>query len=245
MAAMAKDGFKPFVAIYSTFLQRAYDQIIHDTCLMNLPVTFCIDRAGLVGNDGETHQGQFDVSFLRVLPNMTLLAPRDNNTLKYALEFAKDHNGPCAVRYPRGAFKDLPYPSTQYTLGQSEILKHGNSGIAFIGFGAGVSRAIDTELLSEHDITIVDLKFIKPLDKELLLDLSRDCEKWYIFSDSQKQGGVASAILEFLNEHNINIELTSFEYEDIYVQHGDTKEIEKSLGLLPEQLVQVVDNDNK
>lgn len=245
MAAMAKDGFKPFVTIYSTFLQRAYDQIIHDTCLMNLPVTFCIDRAGLVGNDGETHQGQFDISFLRVLPNMTLLAPRDNETLANALAFAKDHNGPCAIRYPRGAFQDLPYHSTPYTLGESEVLKRGNSGIAFIGFGAGVSRAIETELLSDHDITIVDLKFVKPLDTQILRELAQDCEQWYIFSDSQKQGGVGSAILEFLSEYNLNVELTSFEYDDIYVQHGDTKVIEESLELLPEQLVRVVDNNCK
>ena len=243
MAAMAKDGFKPFVTIYSTFLQRAYDQIIHDTCLMNLPVTFCIDRAGLVGNDGETHQGQFDISFLRVLPNMTLIAPRDATSLEYALEFGKDHNGPCAVRYPRGSFKDLPYPSTSFEYGKGEILKFGTSGIAFIGYGAGVSRAIDTELLSEHDITIVDLKFVKPLDEELLFELSKECDKWYIFSDSQKQGGVGSAISEFLGDRNISVEITSFEYEDIYVQHGDTTQIEESLGLLPKQLVKVVDND--
>ncbi|HFU76666.1 MAG TPA: 1-deoxy-D-xylulose-5-phosphate synthase [Arcobacter sp.] len=243
MAAMAKDGFKPFVTIYSTFLQRAYDQIIHDTCLMNLPVTFAIDRAGIVGNDGETHQGQFDVSFLRCLPNMTLIAPRDNATLKNALAFAKDHNGPCAIRYPRGAYKDLPYQSSQYKLGHAEILKRGTSGVAFIGFGAGVSRAIETELLSKHDNTIVDLKFVKPLDTELLIELSRECDRWYIFSDSQKQGGVGSALLEFLSQYNISIELTSFEYEDIYVQHGDTKVIEESLSLLPEQLIQIIDND--
>jgi 1-deoxy-D-xylulose-5-phosphate synthase len=243
MAAMAKDGFKPFVTIYSTFLQRAYDQIIHDTCLMNLPVTFAIDRAGIVGNDGETHQGQFDVSFLRCLPNMTLIAPRDNQTLTNALEFAKEHNGPCAIRYPRGAYKDLPYQSSTYELGRGEILKRGTSGVAFIGFGAGVSRAIETELLCQHDNTIVDLKFVKPLDRDLLIELARECERWYVFSDSQKQGGVGSALLEFLSEYNLSIELTSFEYDDIYVQHGDTKVIEESLGLLPEQLIKIIDND--
>ena len=115
MAAMAKDGFKPFVTIYSTFLQRGFDQIIHDVCLMNLPVTFAIDRAGIVGADGETHQGQFDISFLRFLPNMTLFAPRDAKTLEYALEFAKDFNGPCSVRYPRGAFAELEFESKNST----------------------------------------------------------------------------------------------------------------------------------
>jgi 1-deoxy-D-xylulose-5-phosphate synthase len=139
MAAMAKDGFKPFVTIYSTFLQRGYDQIIHDVCLMDLPVVFAIDRAGIVGADGETHQGQFDVSFLRCLPNMTLFAPRDEKTLEYALEFGKDFNSPCAIRYPRGGFKDLGYEATPFEKGKGEVLQEGDSDIVFIGYGAGVA----------------------------------------------------------------------------------------------------------
>ncbi len=236
MAAMAKEGFKPFVTIYSTFLQRGFDQIIHDVCLMNLGVTFAIDRAGIVGADGETHQGQFDISFLRFLPNMTLVAPRDSKTLELSLEFGANLGSPCAIRYPRGAFKELPYLATQFIHGKGEVLKTGASNIAFIGYGAGVSRAIDTANLLDIDITIVDLRFVKPLDKELLTELSRQTNKWYIFSDSQKQGGVGSAILEFLNETKIQIELVSFEYEDIYIQHGDTKLLEEDLGITPKQL---------
>jgi len=236
MAAMAKEGFKPFVTIYSTFLQRGFDQIIHDVCLMNLGVTFAIDRAGIVGADGETHQGQFDISFLRFLPNMTLVAPRDSRTLELSLEFGANLGSPCAIRYPRGAFKELQYPATQFIHGKGEVLKTGALNIAFIGYGAGVSRAIDTANLLDIDITIVDLRFVKPLDKELLTELSQQTNKWYIFSDSQKQGGVGSAILEFLNETKIQIELVTFEYEDIYIQHGDTKLLEYALGITAEQL---------
>ena len=237
MAAMAKDGFKPFVTIYSTFLQRGFDQIIHDVCLMNLPVTFCIDRAGIVGADGETHQGQFDISFLRFLPNMTLLAPRDSKTLEYSLEFAKDFNSPCAIRYPRGAFDELEFKSTKFELGKGEILKTGTSNIAFIGYGAGVGRAVKTANLCEEDITLVDLRFVKPLDIELLKELAKKTTKWYVFSDSQKQGGVGSALLEFISDEDLNIKLKTFEYEDKYIQHGDTKLLEEELGILPEQLV--------
>ena len=237
MAAMAKDGFKPFVTIYSTFLQRGFDQIIHDVCLMNLPVTFCIDRAGIVGADGETHQGQFDISMLRFIPNMTLLAPRDNETLKYALEFATQFNAPLAIRYPRGAFYTLEYEPTPFIYGKGEILKDNDSQIVFIGYGAGVSKAIKTEALYEKDAIVVDLRFVKPLDEELLKQLANRTKKWYIFSDSQKQGGVGSTITEFLNQNNLDISLTTFEYEDIFIQHGDTKLLEESLGLLPEQLI--------
>ncbi|MEA3354840.1 MAG: 1-deoxy-D-xylulose-5-phosphate synthase [Campylobacterota bacterium] len=241
MAAMAKEGFKPFVTIYSTFLQRGFDQIIHDVCLMNLPVTFAIDRAGIVGADGETHQGQFDISFLRFLPNMTLLAPRDDETLKYALQFAADYNAPLAVRYPRGAFKKLEYKAEKFTLGRAQVLKKGQSNIAFIGYGAGVSRAVETADLYDKDVTIVDLRFVKPLDKKLLSELSKECNKWYIFSDSQKQGGVGSSILEFINDEDLDVRVKTFEYGDIYIQHGETKLLEECLGILPEQLVDKID----
>jgi len=240
MAAMAKDGFKPFVTIYSTFLQRGFDQIIHDVCLMNLPVTFCIDRAGIVGADGETHQGQFDISFLRFLPNMTLFAPRDSKTLEYALEFAKDYETPCAIRYPRGAFAEIEYKATKFEKGKAEILKKTNSEIAFIGYGAGVSRAVATEKLCEEDITIVDLRFVKPLDTELLTELSKTTKRWYVFSDSQKAGGVGSALLELISDEDLNVKVKSFEYPDLYVQHGDTKLLEEELGMLPEQLAKKI-----
>ncbi len=240
MAAMAKEGFKPFITIYSTFLQRGFDQIIHDVCLMNLPVVFAIDRAGIVGNDGETHQGAFDISYLRFIPNMILCAPRDNETLNYSLEFAYEVKGPCAIRYPRGAFGEVAFKPSKFELGKAELLKEGTSKKLFIGYGAGVSRACQTEKLHEEDIAILDLRFVKPLDETLLKELSSKYDDWYVFSDSQKQGGVASAILEFLNKENLCVNLTSFEYEDEFIQHGDTKLVEEGLGLHPHQLVEKI-----
>ncbi len=239
MAAMAKEGFKPFIAIYSTFLQRAYDQVIHDCCLMNLPVVFAIDRAGIVGEDGETHQGAFDVSYLRAIPNMTIFAPRDEKSMKEAIKFAYDMKTPCAFRYPRGAFLDSSkFASKPFELGKAQLLKDGKD-ILFIGFGNGVGRACETfELIKDRlDPAILDLCFVKPLDKEMLVNLSKEYKKWFIFSDSAKRGGVASAILEMLNEESIkDIDLVSFEYEDHFIEHGNTKAVEESLGILPEQI---------
>jgi 1-deoxy-D-xylulose-5-phosphate synthase len=240
MAAMAKEGFKPFITIYSTFLQRGFDQIIHDVCLMDLPVVFAIDRAGIVGNDGETHQGCYDISFLRFIPNMILFAPRDSKTLEYALEFGYECSSPCAIRYPRGSFSTLEYKATKFELGKAELLKEGKSDKLFIGYGAGVSKAFETQKLYNEDCAIVDLRFVKPLDEKLLKELSEKYKKWYIFSDSQAQGGVASAILEFTSKENLQVQITTFEYDDIFIQHGDTKIIEESLGLLPSQLVKKI-----
>ena len=242
MAAMAKEGFKPFITIYSTFLQRGFDQIIHDVCLMKLPVVFAIDRAGIVGNDGETHQGAFDISYLRFIPNMVLFAPRCNETLNEALEFAYGLDAPCAIRYPRGAFKQLHCEpeAKPFNLGEAQIVKEGSSKKLFIGYGAGVGRACETEKLHEEDIAVLDLRFVKPLDKKLLKELSTRYDDWYVFSDSQKQGGVGSTILEFLNEEKICVSLTSFEYEDDFIPHGDTKKVEESLKILPEQLVKKI-----
>lgn len=244
MSAMAKEGFKPFVAIYSTFLQRAYDQILHDSCILNLPIKFAIDRAGIVGEDGETHQGVFDISYLRAMPNMTLVAPRDENMLENCIEFCADFPTPIAFRYPRGSFDLLPYESSTIKKGCGEILKSGKSDIAFIGYGAGVSRAYKTMLELDIDIALVDLVFVKPLDEELLKDLSKQYKKWFVFSDSVKQGGVGSALLEFLHENSItDVRVKTFEYEDEFIDHGDTKLVEESLGLLPSQLALKVKNE--
>ena len=236
MGPLAKEGFKPFCTLYSTFLQRGYDQVIHDICLMNLGVAFAIDRAGLVGEDGETHQGVFDISFLRAIPNMTIFAPSSNNTMKLAMEFAKDFPTPCAFRYPRGAFSSEDKDNTAFELGKSRVVNNG-ADILFIGYGNGVGRAEETAKLIEGTPTILDLRFVKPLDKNRLLELAQTHKKWYIFSDSVKMGGVGSALLEFLSEEKIqDVQLTTFEYEDDFITHGNTKLVEESLGLLPEQL---------
>ncbi len=244
MGPLAKEGFKPFCTLYSTFLQRGYDQLIHDICLMNLGVAFAIDRAGIVGEDGETHQGVFDISFLRAIPNMTIFAPSSNANMKEAMLFAKDFLTPCAFRYPRGAFTSQDEDATPFELGKSRQVKEGEK-ILFIGYGNGVGRAEQVAELLEANPTILDLRFVKPLDKKTLLAFTKTHKKWYVFSDSVKMGGVGSAILEFLSEEQVqDVQLVTFEYEDNFITHGNTKLVEASLGLLPEQLAKKIEGNN-
>ena len=243
MAAMAKEGFKPFCTIYSTFLQRAYDQVIHDTCLMDLPVVFALDRAGIVGEDGETHQGAFDVSYLRAIPNMTLFAPRDEKSFHQAMDFAAKYEHPCSLRYPRGSFIATQglAESVSFELGKSQLLKTATSDILFIGYGNGVGRAGETSNYLDEEVALLDLRFVKPLDEEMLKELSKKYKKWFVFSDTAKHGGVGSALLEFLaKECILDVYVVSFEYEDAFITHGNTKIVEESLGLLPQQLAKRV-----
>ena len=199
-------------------------------------MAFAIDRAGIVGEDGETHQGVFDISYLRAIPNMTIFAPSSNATMKKAMEFAKDFETPCAFRYPRGAFFSQDEDNTPFELGKSRMVKEGED-ILFIGYGNGVGRAEQVAELVVANPTILDLRFVKPLDKEALLTLAKTHKKWYIFSDSVKMGGVGSAILELLSEEKVaDVELVTFEYDDNFITHGNTKLVEASLGVLPEQL---------
>ncbi len=242
MAALAKEGFKPFCTIYSTFLQRGYDQVIHDTCLMDLPVVFALDRAGIVGEDGETHQGVFDISFLRAVPNMTLFAPRDEKSFHQAMAFAAAYEHPCSLRYPRGSFTQTDLPvSEPFELAKSQLLQSRESNILFIGYGNGVGRAYETSKLIDESVSILDLRFVKPLDEDTLLEMAQRHKKWFVFSDSAKMGGVGSALLEFLAQEKIlDVHVTSFEYEDAFITHGSTPLIEESLKLLPQQLAQRV-----
>ena len=236
MGPLAKEGFKPFCTIYSTFLQRGFDQVIHDIALMDLGVAFALDRAGIVGEDGETHQGAFDISYLRGIPNMTLLAPYNETTMKLCMDFAKEYDHPCAFRYPRGAFLAQDRESSAYELGKSVLLKEGDE-ILFIGYGNGVGRAEQVAELVEANPAILDLRFVKPLDEEILMNLSKKYKKWFVFSDSAQMGGVGSAILELLSNKEIqDVSLTTFEYDDAFITHGNTKLVEESLGILPEQL---------
>ncbi|MDD5406906.1 MAG: 1-deoxy-D-xylulose-5-phosphate synthase [Sulfurovaceae bacterium] len=236
MGPLAKEGFKPFCAIYSTFLQRGYDQVVHDIALMNVGVVFAIDRAGIVGEDGETHQGAFDISFLRAIPNMTIFAPYNETTMKLAMSFAKDFSTPCAFRYPRGAFIAADCPSVPFELGKSNIIAYGEK-VAFIGYGNGVGRALEVAEKVDFSPTVVDLRFVKPLDEGMLTNLAGTHKKWFVFSDSARMGGVASAILEFISQAKIQgVDLVTFEYDDAFITHGSTKEVEESLGLIPQQL---------
>jgi len=230
MAALAKEGFRPFVAIYSTFLQRGFDQIIHDVCIDKYPVIFAIDRAGIVGQDGETHQGVFDIGYLKIIPNITIFAPRCFKTLEYAIDFAIDYTQTAtAFRYPRGAFYEVEVEAKPFELGKAEILKDSNN-IMLIGYGNGVGRAwqVSKELEKRGiEVGVLDLRFIKPLDIELLKSLKAD--KWFILSDNNKIGGVAESLEAFCNENNLNKKIISFEFEDKFIPHGETKDIEKML----------------
>lgn len=247
MAAMAKEGFKPFIAIYSTFLQRAYDQVIHDCAIMNLNVVFAMDRAGIVGEDGETHQGAFDVSFLAPLPNLTLLAPRDEAMMRAVMDYAYSHKGCLAFRYPRGAFLlDDEFGAVKIKLGKAQILRENSSQIAFLGYGQGVGTAKlvldECEKKGEKDYAnLVDLIFAKPLDETLLTNLAQRTKIWFVFSPSAKIGGVGSLITSFLQRANLNhIRLVSFEYEDKFIEHGNTLKVEKALQLSPAQLARKI-----
>lgn len=240
MAAMAKEGFKPYIAIYSTFMQRAYDQIIHDSAIMNLPVVFCMDRAGIVGQDGVTHQGAFDISFLNAIPNLNLIAPRDENSFAKIMEFSYKFDKPLAIRYPRGGF-ELNFECKEISYAKGEILQNGDSKVAFIGYGNGVQKACKTANLIELKPYIVDLIFAKPLDKDLLLDLAKKTNIWYIFSDSAKKGGIGDILSGFLQENKIkDIEIVSFEFNDSFIHHGKTNEVERDLGISHEQLAKLI-----
>ncbi|MCH5336297.1 MAG: 1-deoxy-D-xylulose-5-phosphate synthase [Campylobacter sp.] len=242
MAAMAKEGFKPFIAIYSTFLQRAYDQIIHDCAIMNLNVVFAIDRAGIVGEDGETHQGAFDVNFLAPIPNLTLLAPRDEKMMQNIMTYAYHHQGVLAFRYPRGAFiLDDEFAPCELEFGKAQYLIKNQSKIAFLGYGQGVGKAKQVLDLFENDFAnLIDLIFAKPLDKELLKELASRTKIWFIFSQNAKINGVASLLNAFLQENDLKIKIISFEYEDEFIPHGNTEAVEKSLGLDTQNLAQKI-----
>ncbi|WP_297812977.1 1-deoxy-D-xylulose-5-phosphate synthase [uncultured Helicobacter sp.] len=245
-SALAKEGFKPFVVIYSTFLQRAFDQIIHDVGIMKTPVKFAIDRAGIVGEDGETHQGIFDIAYLNMIPNFVLLAPRDQATLRLCVHFANEFsNAPCAFRYPRKSFKlkESVFQATPFNLGKLEVLEESKSEILLLGYGNGVGRAYECLLeLQRENITcsLVDLRFIKPLDKENLLALSQTYKKWFVFSDSVKLGGVGQILSSFAQDYDLSIKIHSFEFADAFIPHGKVEEIEEQLGLNTHQLTQQI-----
>jgi 1-deoxy-D-xylulose-5-phosphate synthase len=242
MAALAKEGFKPFCTIYSTFLQRGFDQVIHDVCLMDLPVVFALDRAGIVGEDGETHQGAFDISFLRLIPNMIVCAPRDEKSFHQVMGFAHECHHPLALRYPRGAFLEAHLPeSVPFKKGKSQLLVSNSSDVLLIGYGNGVGRAAQTMELMDEKPSLLDLRFVKPLDGEILRVMAQRHKKWFVFSDSARVGGVGSALLEWLSEEKItDISVVSFEYDDCFITHGNTHLVEESLGLLPHQLAQKI-----
>jgi 1-deoxy-D-xylulose-5-phosphate synthase len=223
---MATEGFRPVVTVYSTFLQRAYDQIIHDVCIEKLPVVFAMDRGGIVGEDGPTHHGLFDLSFLRIIPNMVVMAPKDENELRHMLATALAHDGPISLRYPRGRGTgvELDNALTIIPIGKGEILSHGDD-LLIIAVGSMVSEAICAAALLEENhgvrTTVVNARFIKPLDSELIIPLARNIHRIITVEENTVQGGFGSAVLELLSDHDIKDAIVKrMGINDHFVEHG-------------------------
>lgn len=229
-AGMACDGLKPVVAIYSTFLQRAYDQLIHDVALQNLPVLFAIDRGGLVGADGPTHHGAFDLSYMRCIPNMIVMAPADERECRQMLSTGIALDQPSAVRYPRGAGPGIAAGGTLETIpvGKAEVRREG-SKLAILAFGAMVRTA--EAIAQELDATIVNMRFVKPLDDELVLRLARTHRAFVTLEDNAVIGGAGSAVIETLALHNVSIPVLNLGIPDRFVAHGSREECLASAGL--------------
>ncbi len=246
-AGMATEGLKPLVAIYSTFLQRAYDQLVHDVCLDNLPVVFAIDRGGIVGEDGPTHHGVFDFSYLRSLPNMVIMSPKDENELRRMLLTAIQHNGPVAVRYPRGSGTGAVLDETIQPLpiGKAEILTQGND-ILILAIGRTVNEAMEARtLLTEDGIlaTVVNCRFVKPLDTELICSLAAKISRIITVEENTRSGGFGSAVLECLSDNGImNYTLERIGIPDCYVEHGPQKLLRSKYGIDAQGIVRTVKN---
>ncbi|HEX7810985.1 MAG TPA: 1-deoxy-D-xylulose-5-phosphate synthase [Burkholderiales bacterium] len=229
-AGLACEGFKPVVAIYSTFLQRAYDQLIHDICIQNLPVLFAIDRAGLVGADGPTHAGSFDLSYLRCLPNMTVMAPADENECRQMLYTAFQIDSPVAVRYPRGTGPGV-VPATRMQalpIGKGEIRRRGKR-IAILSFGALLQPCLDAA--EKLDATVANMRFVKPLDEDLIRELAREHEHLVTVEENTILGGAGSAVLETLEKHGITTKVLQLGLPDRFIDHGDPAKLLKNCGL--------------
>ena len=229
-AGMACEGAKPVVAIYSTFLQRAYDQAIHDVALQNLDVTFAIDRAGVVGPDGATHSGSFDLTFLRCLPNMLIMAPADENECRLMLSTGFQHHGPAAVRYPRGSGPGAAIHQELDTLpiGKAELRRRGH-GLALLSFGAMLAPA--ATVAAELDATLVNMRFVKPLDEALIVELAKTHDAFVTLEDNAIAGGAGSAVAECLAAHGITLPILHLGLPDVYLEHGSREEVLSMAGL--------------
>ncbi len=231
-AGMAKTGLKPVVAIYSTFLQRSYDQIVHDVALQKLPVVFAIDRAGLVGADGPTHHGVFDIQFLRGIPNLTMMIPRDQEMLEKMLELAleDDQTGPLAIRYPRGNAREKVKKCRSLTKGKAEVLKKGTKAVIF-ATGPLCYEAL--AVAEEHeDVAVIDLRFAKPIDGTTIRKHVKACQgRFLVLEDGCVQGGIGSAVLEVLQSIDIPLNYKLLGIPDRFIEHGSQKELMQLLGL--------------
>jgi len=243
-AGMATQGLRPVVAVYSTFLQRAYDQIIHDVCLQRLPVVFAIDRAGIVGEDGPTHHGVFDLSFLRVIPHLVLMSPKDENELRHMLKTALEYEGPIALRYPRGKAMGVSLEESLKTLpiGESEILIQGED-VLILAIGHTVMPALQAiEQLQEEGFypALVNARFVKPLDKTLLREKAPEFRAIVTIEENVLMGGFGSAVMELLRDLNINIPVYRVGLPDQFIEHGGQNILRGKYGLDKEGIYEYV-----
>ncbi len=229
-AGMAADGLKPIVAIYSTFLQRGYDQLIHDVALQNLNVMFAIDRAGLVGEDGPTHAGSFDLSYLRCIPNMLVMAPSNENETHKLLSTGYHFDGPSAIRYPRGKgpSQEIETGLNPVEIGKAKLRRRGSS-IAILAFGSMVTPAL--KVAEKLNATILDMRFVKPLDEETIGDMAKQHQLLVTIEENSLMGGAGSAVNEFLNASNYQIPVLNLGLPDTFLEHGNTPQMLAAVGL--------------
>ena len=240
-AGMACEGLKPVVAIYSTFLQRAFDQLIHDVGIQNLPVTFVLDRAGIVGADGPTHQGQYDISYFRAIPNFTVMAPKDEAELQRMLVTSIQHSGPCALRIPRGEGEGVPLAEEGFLpleIGRGELLTDGDD-LLIVAYGAMVSPAMATAgLLQEKGMraAVINARFLRPLDEALILPMAQRIGRVVTMEEAALAGGFGSAVVEALVDHNVLVPVLRIGIADVLVDHASPDQSKQSLGLTPPQM---------
>ena len=236
-AGLAVGGLHPVVAIYSSFLQRAYDQILHDVCLQNLPVIFAIDRAGLVGSDGETHQGIFDLSYLSSIPNMHIMAPKNKWELSDMIKFAYAFKGPVAIRYPRGeAFDGLAQMRAPVEMGKSELLYEGKK-VALVAVGSMVKTALEVrEKLAAEGIeaTLVNARFVKPIDEDMVCSLDREHELLVTMEENVASGGFGEKVRDFADSRRLSVRVLPVTIPDEYVEHGNVELLKKEIGIDPD-----------
>lgn len=240
-AGMAKAGLKPVVPIYSSFFQRGYDQVIHDICIQNLPVVMLADRAGIVGNDGETHQGIFDLAFFNIVPNLTIMAPKDFEELEQMLEFSIHLNSPVVIRYPRGGEGTTKfYNHDRIKLGKAEMIQAGND-LTIVAIGKMVDTAKKVaNLLEEKQVTVevINSRFLKPLDEEMIIASIKKTRHVITIEDGITHGGLASNLSEIILKEKLeNVYVKNFGYPDEFIPHGSVAQIEEIYGLTPKQIV--------
>ena len=235
-AGLACEGKKPIVAIYSTFLQRAYDQLIHDVAVQELDVTFALDRAGLVGEDGPTHSGNYDLVYLRCIPNMVIMTPADENETRIMLSTAYNHKGPASVRYPRGSGPNIKVDEslTEIEIGKARLIREGSADVIFLNFGSLLHEA---RKVSENlNLTLIDMRFVKPIDKDILRKYLTNAKLFISLEDGSVAGGAGSSIQEFCSEENILIKSKLLGIPDKFIEHASRDEMIKEVGLTSMQI---------